>query len=54
MRLTRRRFLRTTGVAGVWLAAGRAHSVSTFVDGQHPVAKEKNAASATSSSRSAR
>src|SRR5437773_12011938 len=52
MRLTRRRFLRTTGVAGVWLAAGRAHaqaprpitvthSVSTFVYGQHLVAREK-------------
>src|SRR5437667_9008664 len=52
MRLTRRRFFRTTGVAGVWLAAGRAHaqaprpitvshSVSTFVYGQHLVAKEK-------------
>src|SRR5438094_4555536 len=52
MRLTRRRFLRTTGGAGVWLAAGRAHaqaprpitvthSVSTFVYGQHLVAREK-------------
>ena len=52
MRLTRRRFLRTTGVAGVWHAAGRAHaqaprpitvthSVSTFVYGQHLVAREK-------------
>ena len=56
MRLTRRRFLWTTGAAGIALAAGRAadrahaqglrpitltHSVSTFVYGQHLVAKEK-------------
>src|SRR5207247_2074677 len=56
VRLTRRGFLRTTGAAGIALAAGRAadrahaqglrpitltHSVSTFVYGQHLVAKEK-------------
>jgi ABC-type nitrate/sulfonate/bicarbonate transport system substrate-binding protein len=56
VRFTRRRFLWTTGAAGIALAAGRAadrahaqglrpitltHSVSTFVYGQHLVAKEK-------------
>src|SRR2546429_5511617 len=56
MRLTRRRFLLTTGVTSVVLAAARpaprvhaatprtitvTHSVSTFVYGQHLVAKEK-------------
>src|SRR5256886_4829677 len=56
MRLPRRRFLLTTGVTGVFLAAARpaprvqaavprtitvTHSVSTFVYGQHLVAKEK-------------
>src|SRR5207253_6450059 len=56
MRLTRRRFLLTTGATSVVLAAARpaprvhaaiprtitvTHSVSTFVYGQHLVAKEK-------------
>jgi sulfonate transport system substrate-binding protein len=56
MRLTRRRFLQTTGAASVVLVADRpatrvraetprtitvTHSVSTFVYGQHLVAKEK-------------
>ena len=56
MRLTRRRFLLTTGATSVVLAAARpaprvhaavprtitvTHSVSTFVYGQHLVAREK-------------
>ena len=55
MRVTRRRFLTTTGVAGFALVGARiprvaraagtpvtiSHSVSTFVYGQHLVAKEK-------------